>query len=179
MSALVPALIALCAAAALLKRVDLYTALTDGAMDGLRTSVRMLAPLIVLLTAVKMLRASGALGALEDILSPLSELVGLPEECLPIALIRPLSGSGALAVAAEVISSCGADSLAGRTAAVMLGSTETTFYVITVYFSAASDNAPDGTRQSIAKKSRRAIPAALAADVAGLCSAALFTRLFF
>lgn len=169
-NALIPALLAVTAVVALTRRVDLYGALTDGAAEGLRTAIKILPPLVVLLAAVRLLRASGALGALEALLSPAAQALGIPPECLPIALIRPLSGSGALALAAETIKTCGADSIAGRTAAVMLSSTETTFYVITVYLGASG---------GAAKKSRLAIPAALFADVVGFCSAALFTRIFW
>ena len=170
--ALLPALFAVTALAALVRHVDLYNALTEGAGEGLRAALGILPSLAVLLAAVRMLRASGALTALETLLAPAASLLGIPRECLPIALIRPLSGSAALAVAAETIAVCGADSLPGRTAAVMLGSSETTFYVLTVYFGGAGG----GLRSA---EGRLAVPAALMADLAGFCAAALFTRLFY
>ena len=103
-----------------------------------------------------MLRASGALDALITLLEPLLSLLGIPPETGTLMLLRPISGSGALAVAGDLIAEHGADSIVGRTAAVMLGSTETTFYVIAVYFAAAG-----------VKKTRYAVPAALCADLTG------------
>lgn len=178
-SALVPAILAAAGAACIIRGTELYDALTSGAADGLKTAAKILPPLVILLTAIKMLRASGALGALETLISPAAEFLGIPAECIPITLIRPLSGSAALALAADIIAECGADSIAGRTAAVMLGSSETTFYVLTVYFGAAQNGADEHVRSLLAKKSRLALPAALTADIAGFCSAALFTNLFY
>ena len=147
---------------------DVFEAMLDGVREGLRTLLRILPSLIALLTAVYMLRASGVLDALTALLAPLLGLAGVPAETAPLMLLRPVSGSGALAVASELISQYGADSLVGRTAAVMLGSTETTFYVIAVYFGAAG-----------IKNTRWAVPAALAADITGFVASAFFVRLFF
>lgn len=165
---LVPGILALCACAGLHKKENVYSALTDGAMDGLKLLKNILPSLIVLLTAISMLRASGALDMFSEVLSPLCRVLGLPAETLPLMLVRPFSGSAALAVGAELISAHGVDSQIGRTAAVMLGSTETTFYTITVYFGAAG-----------VKRSRYTLPAALMADLTGFVAAALFTRFFF
>ncbi len=153
---------------ALGRKVDLFTALTQGAKSGLATVVRIFPSLVVLLTAVYMLRASGALEALTNLAAPVLEALGIPSETAGLIFLRPVSGSGALAVGAELIETYGADSLIGRTAAVMLGSTETTFYVIAVYFGAAG-----------IRKSRHAIPAALCADAVGFLAAAAAVRLFF
>ena len=154
--------VALCA---LIKKTDVFSAMVDGAAAGMKTVARIFPALVVLLTAVYMLRASGALDALSKLLAPALEKLGIPAACAPLMFLRPVSGSGALAVASELISASGPDSLVGRTAAVMMGSTETTFYVIAVYFGAAG-----------VKKTRHAIPAALCADVAGFCAAALVSR---
>jgi spore maturation protein B len=113
-----------------------------------------------------MLRASGAFELLAELLSPVCGFLGLPAETLPLMLVRPFSGSAALAVGAELMAHYGVDSQIGRTAAVMLGSTETTFYTITVYFGAAG-----------VKRTRHTILAALAADLTGFLCAAVFTRL--
>ena len=164
---IVPVLLAASGIIALSRRVDVFDALTQGARDGLRVVVGILPPLIALMSAISMLRASGALGALAELLSPVFGALGIPPETAPLMLIRPLSGSGALAAGAETIAAAGPDSFAGRCAAVMLGSTETTFYVIAVYFGAAD-----------AKKTRRAIPAALTADLVGFIMAAVTVRLF-
>lgn len=165
-SVTVPAVMVLAAVFALVRRVDVFSALTDGAKNGMQVVVGMLPPLIALLSAVYMLRASGLTDALAKLLSPVLSFLGLPEETAPLMLLRPFSGSGALSVGSELIGTYGADSFIGRTAAVMLGSTETTFYVIAVYFGAAG-----------VKKSRRTVPAALAADFCGFFTAALFVRL--
>lgn len=153
---------------ALLRGVDVFAALTDGASEGLKTVTRILPALICLLPVIYMLRASGAVDALARFLSPVLAALGLPAETVSLMLLRPLSGSGALAVGSELISAYGPDSLVGRTAAVMLGSSETTFYVVAVYFGAAG-----------VKKTRHAVPAALCADLAGFLAAAWTTRLFW
>lgn len=165
---LVPALLAGASCFALARRQDVYGDLVSGASDGLRTLAGIVPALVLLLSAVAMLRASGALDALTKLCAPLLRLVGIPEEVAPLLLVRPISGSAALAVGAELIAAHGPDSLVGRTAAVMLGSTETTFYTISVYFGAAG-----------VKKTRYAVPAALIADGVGFFMAALSVRLFF
>jgi spore maturation protein B len=167
--ALLPVLIIACVGIyALLRGVDVFAALTDGASEGLKTVARILPALICLLPVIYMLRASGAVDAVAQLLSPVLAALGLPAETVSLMLMRPLSGSGALAVGSELISTYGADSLVGRTAAVMLGSTETTFYVVAIYFGAAG-----------VKKTRHAVPAALCADLAGFLAAAWTTRLFW
>lgn len=164
----VPLILALVMLCALVRGVDIFDAMTAGARDGLKTVAGILPALAVLLPVVAMLRASGALDALTAFLSPLLSCLGIPAETVPLMLLRPLSGSGALAIGSDIMKTAGADSLTGRSAAVMLGSTETTFYVIAVYFGAAK-----------IKNTRHAIPAALIADLAGFLSAAFFTRLFW
>lgn len=164
----IPGILALCACVGLYKKENVYEALTDGALEGLRLLKTILPSLIILLTAIGMLRASGALDMLSKLLSPVCNFLGIPPETLPLILVRPFSGSAALAVGAELMAHHGVDSMIGRTAAVMLGSTETTFYTITVYFGAAG-----------VKKSRYTVPAALIADFTGFLAAALFTRLCF
>jgi len=121
-----------------------------------------------LLTAVSMFRASGAMEWLSRIFAPVTGLLGIPQETTPLLLVRPVSGSGALAVASDLIKTYGADSYIGRVAAVMMGSTETTFYTIAVYFGAAGIH-----------KTRHTIPAALTADLTGFIAAAFAVRLFF
>ncbi len=139
-----------------IRGVDVWTAMAEGAKEGLAVLVRIFPYLVSLLTVVTMLRASGALECMGKCLTPLLEWLGLPVETLPLMLTRPFSGSGALGIGAELIHTYGPDSVIGRTAAVMLGSTETTFYTVAVYFGAVG-----------VKDSRYAIPAALAADLTG------------
>ena len=152
----------------LVKKVDLWSALIDGAGEGVRVTLRVLPPLIALLTAVYMLRASGALELLGGLLEPVLSAVGIPTETIGLLLVRPVSGSAALGVGAELIAAYGPDSPVGRTAAVMLGSTETTFYTVAVYFGAAK-----------VARSRYAIPAALCGDIAGFIAASWAVRLLF
>ena len=163
MSALILASLALYGA---LRGVDVFAAMTEGIADGLRVLLRIFPAVAALLCAVYALRASGALDALTGLLAPAFRLLGIPAETAPLVLLRPISGSGALAVAGDIMARYGPDSLAGRTAAVMLGSTETTFYVIAVYFGAAG-----------VKKTRWAIPAALCADFTGFVLSSLTARL--
>ncbi len=163
-----PAMLALIALWGMARRVDVYDAVVQGASGGLGVLARIVPPLIALLTAVAMLRASGFLELCAQWAAPLLLRFGIPPETAPLLLVRPISGSAALGVGADIIATYGPDSTIGRTAAVMMGSTETTFYTIAVYFGAAD-----------IKKTRYAIPAALCADCVGFFSAALATRLFF
>ncbi|MDE7243476.1 MAG: spore maturation protein [Oscillospiraceae bacterium] len=165
---LVPLLLAFVALFGAGRRVNVYDALSRGAEEGLSTLLRIFPPLVGLLTAVYMLRASGLLDLLGGVLAPLLEFLGIPPETTGLLLIRPVSGSGALALGSELMAAYGPDSYTGRTAAVMLGSTETTFYTIAVYFGAAG-----------VRKTRYAVPAALTADLAGFMAAAFSVRLFF
>ena len=165
---LVPFLMLAVAVFGLCRKVDLWGALVQGAGDGLGVLLRIVPALIGLMTAVYMLRASGALELAGQALEPLLRAVGIPSEVIGLLLVRPVSGSAALGVGAELINTFGPDSLVGRTAAVMLGSTETTFYTIAVYFGAAG-----------VARTRYAVPAALCADAAGFLAAAWAVRLIF
>lgn len=165
---LVPLVIASVALYGMFRRVDVYSALVAGAGDGLGVLLRIFPALVGLLMAVYMLRASGALELAAQALSPLMDKVGIPAELLSLMLVRPISGSAALGVGAELIDTYGPDSYLGRVAAVMLGSTETTFYTIAVYFGAAGIT-----------RTRYAIPAALCADLTGFLAAAWAVRLLF
>lgn len=164
----IPCLLAGVALYALTRRVDVYAALTQGAGEGLAVVAKILPALVGLLTAVYMLRASGALDALTALLAPALTALGVPPETAPLLVIRPLSGSGALAAGGDIMRQYGPDSYIGRCAAVMLGCTETTFYTVAVYFGAAG-----------IKRTRYTIPAALTADLAAYLAAAWSVRLFF
>ena len=165
---IIPLILILSCALALHKKEDAYDLLLTGASEGLSLLRSILPTLVILLTAVSMLRASGGIEILSRFLSPLFNALGIPPETAILVLIRPLSGSAALAVGAELMAQHGVDSLIGRTVAVMLGSTETTFYTISVYFGAAG-----------IKKTRYTIPAALIADASGFLIAAASVRLLF
>jgi spore maturation protein B len=164
---IVPILLVAICLAALRKQENAYQQLLDGGAEGLQLLVAIVPSLVLLLTAVTMLRASGAVELISKILAPLFRFFGIPPETAMLVLIRPISGSAALAVGTEIMATHGVDSLIGRTAAVMLGSTETTFYTISVYFGAAG-----------IRKTRYTLPAALVADFVGFFMAALTARLF-
>ncbi len=164
----VPGLLLAVSCAAMVGKRDVYSLLVTGATDGLAVVKQILPPLIILLSSVYMLRASGALDALSVLCTPACRVLGIPPETVPLVLIRPISGSAALAVGSELMAAHGADSEIGRTVAVMLGSTETTFYTISVYFGAAG-----------IKRTRYTIPAALIADLAGFLAASWVTRWLF
>ncbi len=163
---IVPILLLLASAAALRKKENSYDLMLQGAADGLKLLVSILPALILLLTAVHMFRASGAAELLSAFLAPAFRFFGIPPETALLVLIRPISGSAALAVGADLMGQYGVDSQIGRTVAVMLGSTETTFYTISVYFGAAG-----------IKKTRYTIPAALFADLVGFLMASWTVRL--
>ena len=165
---LVPLIMAAVALYGMARRVDVYDALVQGAGDGLGVLVKIVPPLVGLLTAVYMLRASGVLELASGVLAPVLGLLGIPAETAPLLLVRPVSGSAALGVGAELISAFGPHAPGRRTAAVPPGSTETTFYTIAVYFGAAG-----------IVKTRYAIPAALCADLAGFMASAWAVRVIF
>jgi len=164
---IVPGLLFIACAIALGKKENAYQRMLEGAKDGLIMLYSIVPALILLLTAVRMLRASGAMGLLGQLMAPAMDLLGIPAETAMLVLIRPISGSAALAVGAELMATYGVDSLIGRTAAVMLGSTETTFYTISVYFGAAGIH-----------KTRYTVFAALFADLVGFVMASLTVRLW-
>ena len=165
---LVPLLLLVTALVALGKREQAYPILLEGASEGLDILISILPSLILLLTAVHMLRASGAAAILEKALAPLFSPLGIPKETALLVLIRPISGSAALAAGADLMAAYGVNSQIGRTVAVMLGSTETTFYTISVYFGAAG-----------IQKTRYTLPAALIADLVGFFTASATVRLFY
>ena len=164
---LIPILLLGISLIALHKKENAYSHLLDGAADGLKLLKTLIPSLVLLLTAVSMLRASGAMDLLTRLMTPLFTFFRIPPELALLVLIRPISGSAALAVGAQLMGQYGVDSLIGRTAAVLLGSTETTFYTVSVYFGAAG-----------IRKSRYTIPAALIADFMGFFMAALTTRIW-
>ena len=165
---IVPLLLLAVSLTALRRRENGYDLMLQGATEGLLLIKSILPSLILLLTAVHMLRSSGAVELLSHLVSPVFRLFGIPPETAILVLIRPISGSAALAVGAELMAEYGADSQIGRTAAVMLGSTETTFYTISVYFGAAG-----------IQKTRYTLPAALFADFVGFFMASWTVRWLF
>jgi spore maturation protein B len=152
----------------LYKRVPVYETFVEGAKDGFNVAVRIIPYLVAILFAIGMFRASGAMDFLVSALNPVLSRVGFPAEVLPMAIVRPLTGSGSAALVADMINRYGEDSLFVKMAATMFGSTETTFYVIAVYFGAVN-----------IRKTRHAVPAGLTADVAAMFIAVWTVRLLF
>ncbi|MEG1879737.1 MAG: spore maturation protein [Oscillospiraceae bacterium] len=147
-----------------IKKVDVYDCFVEGAKDGLQSMVKIIAPLVGLLVGITMFRASGALDILAKILSPLTGLINLPKEVVPLALLRPVSGSASIAIVNDIFANNGPDSIAGLIASVMMGSTETTFYTVAVYFGTVG-----------IKNVRHTIFAALLADATGIILATIIT----
>ena len=151
-----------------LRKVPVFDTFVAGAKEGLHTTVSILPTLIGLIMAVSMLSASGALDLFSSLLAPAARFLGLPSQVMPLALIKPFSGSGSTAVLTQIYRSSGPDSFAGRVASVMAGSTETTFYAVAVYYGSVG-----------IKKTRHTIPAALLGDLTACIFSALTVRIFF
>jgi spore maturation protein B len=162
----IPLLLAGIPALALSRRARVYPAFVDGAKAGFETAVRIIPPLVAIFVALAMLRASGAMETLTRALAPVTGALGIPASVVPMVLVRPLSGGGALGVVGDVLRSEGPDSYAGRLVSVMAGSTETTFYVLAVYMGAAG-----------VTRYRHALAAGLLADLAGMAAAVVAVRL--
>lgn len=152
----------------LYKKVPVYESFVEGAKEGFEVAVRIIPYLVAILFAIGMFRASGAMDFLADTLGPVLALIGFPAEVLPMAIVRPLTGSGSAGLVVDMIEQYGEDSLLVKMAATMFGSTETTFYVIAVYFGAVN-----------IKKTRHAVSAGLTADFAAMIVAVWTVRLLF
>ena len=152
----------------LVKKVKVYEVFTEGAKDGFKTAVTIIPVLVGMLVAIGVFRASGAMDIITNLFSGITSKIGMPGEVLPMALMKPLSGGGASGVMNDLFTTYGPDSLIGRMASVMNGSTETTFYVLAVYFGAVG-----------IKKTRHALPAGLIADLVGIITAVVVTNMMF
>ena len=165
---LLPLLMALIVLFGFSRRVKVYESFIQGAREGFQIAVMIIPFLVAILVAVAMFRASGALEVLTVGVSPITSLIGFPAEALPMALIRPLSGSGAMGMMTEIMKVNGPDSFVGYLVSVMNGSTETTFYVLALYFGSVRIRA-----------ARHTVVACLAADATGVLAALLWCRIFF
>ena len=152
-----PIFIALFVLSGMIKKVGVYDCFVDGAKDGLKSMYGIAAPLIGLMVGISMLRESGTLELISSALSPILLKLKIPSEVLPLAILRPISGSASLAVVTDIFRTYGPDSAAGTIASVMMGSTETTFYTIAVYFGAAG-----------IKNTRHTVASALTADITAI-----------
>ena len=151
----------------LVRKVPVFDTFLEGAREGLAAALRIMPALTALTLCIAMIKASGALDAASRLASPLIGAFRIPPETTPLMLVRPLSGSGALAVIRQIFTDVGPDSYAGQVASVMMGSTETTFYTVAVYYGSVG-----------VKKTGYTIPAALTADLTGMIVAALTVTLF-
>ena len=165
---LVPLLIAAAIIGSLRQGVNLFDRFIEGAREGFAISVRLIPYLVAMLVAISLFQESGAMEILARSLAPLLERLKIPAEVLPLAVMRPLSGSASLAIGADIMNRQGADTLIGRIASTMIGSTETTLYILTVYFGAAG-----------VYRSRHALPTGLLADLGGFVAAVIVCRLMF
>lgn len=151
-----------------LKGVKVYESFVEGAKEGFQIAIRIIPYLVAILVAVGMLRGAGAIDIMAKWLGPVLDKIGFPVEILPVAIMRPLSGSGTLGIVTEMVQTHGPDSFLGRLAATAYGSTETTFYVLAVYFGAVG-----------IKKARHAVLSGLAADAVAMIMAIIVCRLAF
>lgn len=149
----------------LIKKVPLYNALTKGASDGLGIVIGIFPTLVMMLLATSMLKASGALDYFIKLMIPMLKFFNVPDSVMPMILLRPVSGSGAFGILSDIFSECGPDSRAGMIASVIMGSTETTFYAMSVYFGATG-----------VKNVARAIPCAVIGDIVGVIVALLIIK---
>lgn len=152
----------------LIKKVKVYEKFVEGAKEGFNVAVRIIPYLVAMLAAIGIFRAGGAMDILVKLLTPFTNFIGMPAEALPMALMRPLSGSGSLGIMTEIIKTHGPDSLLGVMVSTFFGSTETTFYVLAVYFGAVN-----------IQKTRYALPVGLLADLAGILGAVYIVNMLF
>jgi len=150
------------------KKIKVYETFVDGAKEGFEVAIKIIPFLVAILVAVGMFRASGGMELLGKILSPLTSLVGYPSDAVPMALIRPLSGGGALGIMSEILNTHGPDSFIGKLVSTMQGSTDTTLYIIAVYFGSVA-----------IKKNRHAVPCGLIADAVGIIAAFIICSIVF
>jgi spore maturation protein B len=150
------------------KRVPTYESFVEGGKEGIKIAVSIIPFLVGMLVAITIFRASGALDALMNWIRPLMKTIGVPAEIVPLLIIRPISGNAALGMTSDLIAVYGPDSFIGRLASVLQGSTDTTFYVLTVYFGAVG-----------IKKMGDALKVGLLADVVGIIAAIVIVALFF
>lgn len=164
----IPGLIFLFIGYGAIKRVKVYEVFVEGAKEGFDVAVRIIPYLVAMLVAIGIFRAGGGMQILITTLEPLTSLIGMPAEALPMAIMRPLSGSGSLGIMAEIIATHGPDSFIGILVSTFFGSTETTFYVLAVYFGSVN-----------IRNTRHALPAGLLADIAGILGAVFIVKLLF
>jgi spore maturation protein B len=165
---IVPIMLILIIGTALFRKVPVYDSFLEGAKNGMTTVVKIFPAILAIYIAIAMLKTSGLLQAVAYVLKPVTSLIHMPDDILPLALLRPMSGSGAIALVDKILTVHGPDSLVGRIATVMSGSTETAFYTLAMYFGAAH-----------VRKTSYALPAALVADFVSITMSVIICRLLF
>jgi spore maturation protein B len=164
----IPLIIAIFLGWGFFKKVRVYEVFVEGAKEGFTTAIRIIPYLVAMLFAIGIFRASGAMNILIAIIAPVTNLIGMPADTLPMALMRPLSGSGSLGIMTELMKVHGPDSFIGVLASTLYGSSETTFYILAVYFGSVN-----------IKNTRHAVPVGLLADLAGVIAAVFICRILF
>ncbi|MBS3900399.1 MAG: spore maturation protein [Dethiobacter sp.] len=165
---IIPSFIFVILVYAMLKRVDVFDAFVEGAEEGFSTSVKLIPFLVAMLVAIGLLRSSGALDLFIGLLTPFLVSFNIPDEVVPLAIMRPLSGSGALAITTEILTNSGPDSFVGRVASTMQGSTDTTLFILTLYFGSVG-----------IRRTRHVLPVGLLADLVGFVAAITVCRIVF
>ena len=165
---IIPIIIVLVVIYGVIKKVKVYECFVEGAKDGITICLRIFPYLLAMIIAVNVFRASGALDFFIYLVKPVVKFIGLPPEVVPLVLIKPLSGSGALGIFTDIIKQYGADSYIGKVASIIMGSTETIFYTLTVYFGAVN-----------IKKIRHTLWAAILADITAIIMAVTLAKFFF
>ena len=165
---IVPSIIFVIIFLGFLKKVPVFDTFIQGAKDGMKSTAMIAPSLVGLIVSVSMLKASGALDMFTSFIAPVAEVLHIPPIVVPLAILRPISGSGSIAFLDTIFSSTGVDSFASRVASVMMGSTETTFYAIAVYFGAIG-----------IKNTRHTIPSALIADLTGFILSIITVSILF
>ena len=164
----IPALVIAIPIYGMIRKVRVYESFVEGAKEGFKVGVMIIPYLVAIFVAINMFKESGAMESMENMLRPVLTWIGFPPEVLPMAIIRPLTGGGSAGVVADLAKEYGTDSLITRMAGTMFGSTETTFYVLAVYFGAVN-----------VKKTRHALPAGLIADIVAIFLSVYIIRLMF
>lgn len=165
---IIPLIVSLIILSGFIKKVPVYDCFVEGAKEGLKSSVKIIPPLIAIFLAIGLFRKSGAMDLITLVLSPLGRLMGVDKELMPLFIIKPISGSASLAVLKDIIATSGVDSFIGRVAATMMGSAETIVYTMAVYFGAIG-----------VKNSRHTLPAALVSHLAGTIASVIVCSMIF
>lgn len=165
---IIPLIVSLIILSGFIKKVPLYDCFVEGAKEGLKSSVKIIPPLIAIFIAIGLFRKSGAMELVTLVLSPLGRLMGVDKDLMPLFIIKPISGSASLAVLKDIIATSGVDSFVGRAAATMMGSAETIVYTMAVYFGAIG-----------VKNSRHTLPAALVSHLAGTIASVIVCSMIF